>query len=248
MDDARYSFVSDVKERKNIARSARNKKCGSKTKYVGLPHDKMTRKQWEKKNTDIYTFNMSKPSTWLEFKSVPKDIQVEYINNLIEKYGVTTGAIARMMGVSGQTVRNYFSSIGEDSIISTHRRMTREQQNGFDSFLSGVVDNKEKCYNTDSNIESNNIEVEIPEVAEVAIASKENIISECDKDTVESNTCNTNTEDTCGMYLTTKNISMSFECNINDDSCLEIMTRMISMTRADSDMKYRVSISMECID
>lgn len=93
MTDEAYVFNETNRERAIIRQSARYKKNGSKSKKCTLEVDRMTAKQIEKQHGEIVSCKMSDFYTYEEFRKFPKDIQVEYINYLIGKYGIGIGTI-----------------------------------------------------------------------------------------------------------------------------------------------------------
>ncbi len=56
-------------------------------------------------NGEVKAYRMNDPITWAEFKQMPDDIRVLYINALREKYGVPDMWLAKMFGKS----QTYFS-------------------------------------------------------------------------------------------------------------------------------------------
>lgn len=87
MTDAAFVFNSTNAQRANVKRSACHKKTG-KSKFVKLPSDHLSKKEKEKMNGPCETWKLTDFYTWEEFKLMPRDIQVLYINRLIETYDV----------------------------------------------------------------------------------------------------------------------------------------------------------------
>lgn len=130
-------FDYEVRDRKRIARMASSKKNGSKSKKCSLPSDGMTRRQWEKKNGDVKVFNMNKPMNWDEFKAMSLELQKEYINGLIEKFGLTYAALGQMFGCIPTTVRMYFERNGINVSFKRGKKMTSEQNAEWVAFIGG---------------------------------------------------------------------------------------------------------------
>lgn len=93
MTDERYIYQQDIKEKKQAGRGAFHKKSGAKSKKCNFPSDYLTRKEKEKLNGECKTWSMNKFYSWSEFKEMPDDIQLRYINFLIGKYDVGLGVI-----------------------------------------------------------------------------------------------------------------------------------------------------------
>lgn len=94
--------------------SARRKKCGSKSKYVSLPHDGMTERQWKKMNGEVITYNLSKPIPWETFKVMPADLAKTYVEQLQKEYNATIRDIAKCMKISDATLYRYFKASNPD--------------------------------------------------------------------------------------------------------------------------------------
>ena len=99
MTDAEYVFNQTSFERKHLGRGAFSKVNGSRSKYCRLPTDGMTQKQIEKEHGQMYTYNLSKPMTYKEFKKLPEDLKVEYIRKLTFEHKGRAIEIAEMFGV-----------------------------------------------------------------------------------------------------------------------------------------------------
>ena len=94
MTDAAFVFNSTNAERANVKRSACHKKTG-KSKFVKLPSDHLSRKEWEAKNGQCKSWKLTDFYTWEEFKLMPGDVQINYINHLIDTYHVGLEAISK---------------------------------------------------------------------------------------------------------------------------------------------------------
>lgn len=104
MKDAEYLFKQTAAERKRIGRGDYSKKRGSKSKKCSLPHDGLTRKEWERMNGEIKTYSMERPVKWETFKQWPVEIQKNYLAGLQEKFNAKSSDIAAMLGVSPKTL------------------------------------------------------------------------------------------------------------------------------------------------
>ena len=104
-------FKQLVHERKVTARSAKNH-VNARRGRCRLPHDNITRKEWEKLNGEITTVNTKAPMKWEEFKSLPKGLQEIYYNTVAKEYGVGTLHMSRMMGTTKQNLVSYIRNHG----------------------------------------------------------------------------------------------------------------------------------------
>lgn len=113
MKDEKYAFVSDVREKKNIARSARNQRThNGRRGRVKLPSDFLTKKELKAMNGEVESYKLNYPMTWAEFKKMPDDLKITYIKLLRKRYNVPDSQIAEMLGVHKVTLCNFFKTIG----------------------------------------------------------------------------------------------------------------------------------------
>lgn len=106
-------FEYDCYERKQLARQAKYKKNGSKSKKCTLPQDNMTDAQLRKQNGEVYTFSMNRPMrSWATFVNLSPATATEYVMGLHDEYGASVGDLADMFGVSYNTVWNRLNGIG----------------------------------------------------------------------------------------------------------------------------------------
>ena len=113
MSDEQYEFIKDSIDKKNVARSAHNKRthCG-KSGRVRLPSDYKTKKELEAMNGDVKSYKMNEPITWDMFKSMPDDLKIMYIKSIRKKFNVPDKYVAEMMGVSRSTFAKWTKCLG----------------------------------------------------------------------------------------------------------------------------------------
>lgn len=95
MNEYERAFVSDCREKKQIASSAAHMKRGSRSKACSLPSDTLTVAQRKKLDGECVTYKLDKVYTYAEFKQMPADIQTEYLNRWMELFGVGVSAIEK---------------------------------------------------------------------------------------------------------------------------------------------------------
>lgn len=100
MPDEQYVMISDSIEKKKIAHSSHNRKthCG-KGGRVKFPSDYLSKKELKAMNGDVKSYNLNKPMTWEEFRSMPQDLQIMYIKKLRNEFGVPDIVLGKAMGV-----------------------------------------------------------------------------------------------------------------------------------------------------
>lgn len=130
-------FDYDVMIKKRVANSARNRKRGSKSKKCPMSTDHMTRKQWLERCGETVTYNLSKPMEWQDFCNLPIHIQKEYLLNLIKLYSTTASDLARMFGITAQTVTKHCGSEEIGIKFSPGKRMNKDNRAAFEIFCQG---------------------------------------------------------------------------------------------------------------
>ena len=133
MDDFSY----DCMEKKRIASGARHMKRGSKSKKCYLPSDMLTPAQIKKKNGKVIKMDMTKPTSFNDFKTWPEDIQKEYLMRYVNEFGCTITDLAALLNVYHSTLRKHMADIGFDKKIFTPgKRMSKENRMRFNQMLS----------------------------------------------------------------------------------------------------------------
>ena len=106
-------FDRDVQQRKQLAQQSRYRKNGSRSKKCTLPQDTMTNAQLKKKNGEVISFNMNMPIySWKDFKALSKSTATEYITGLDAEFDPSMNDLAKMFGVTYNTVRDHLKEIG----------------------------------------------------------------------------------------------------------------------------------------
>lgn len=131
-------FDYDVMQKKRIARMAKYCKGGSKSKKCPMSTDYMTRKQWEERCGEVYTYTMNKPKSWEQFKELPTNIQKEYLMYLVQNYNANATSLATMFGVRPLTVRRHIESNQLGLTFKVGNSMNAEQKTKWQEFLSEV--------------------------------------------------------------------------------------------------------------
>lgn len=99
MRDEEYVYYQDVREKKVTGYSARKQRshCG-KGGRVKLPSDYLTKKELKNMSGECKSYRLNEPMGFEEFKAMPDDIKIIYINAIREKYNAPNTAICNMMG------------------------------------------------------------------------------------------------------------------------------------------------------
>ena len=107
MTDEEYIFRTECAEKKRVARGSLNRRShAGKGGRVKTPSDYMTKKERDKMNGEVQSYNLNRPMRWAQFKRMPDDIKREYINSIMKRFDPQQAAVAEMLGVSPWTLND----------------------------------------------------------------------------------------------------------------------------------------------
>ena len=104
MKDTEYLFTQTSRERKQLARNAKYKKNGSKSRRCTLPSDNLTPSQKKGLSGPMLTYNLDQPHTLAELKDWPTDLRHEYMNKLIHTYLPDNLSLSLMLGCKQSSI------------------------------------------------------------------------------------------------------------------------------------------------
>lgn len=137
MKDETYVFISDVKDKKVTARSARNQRTHTgKGGRVRLPSDNISKKELMKMSGDVKSYKLNSPMKWQEFKAMPDDLQVSYVKLLRQKFSVPDAKLAEMFGTSKDGISFRFKKLGLNT--GKTRKRSNWDKDGFYAWVNGV--------------------------------------------------------------------------------------------------------------
>ena len=179
LPDEQYVMISDSIEKKKIARSSHNRKthCG-KGGRVKFPSDYLSKKELKAMNGDVKSYNLNRPMTWKEFRSMPQDLQIMYIKKLRNEFGVPDIVLGKAMGVC----KSSFSKAMSDLNLSLGRsagakgKQWLDSEKNFKFFEYWNKFNKEKVVEEESIgdeakvVEEDNVNEEPENVKEMDIS------------------------------------------------------------------------------
>lgn len=120
MSDEEYIYRQDIKEKKATGRGAFHKKGGSKSKKCNFPSDYMTRKEKQALNGEVMSYNPNKFYSYAEFKQLPMEYQVKYVNSMMDKYQIGLSNISTILfGLSKSGLYAWFSKHGQIQYLNT---------------------------------------------------------------------------------------------------------------------------------
>lgn len=98
MEDEKYVYLQDIKEKKSTGRSAHNRRThAGKGGAVRFPSDFMTRKEKNAMNGEVKSYKLNSPMDWGQFKKLPDDLQKIYVKLLRDRFRVPDFIMAEEM-------------------------------------------------------------------------------------------------------------------------------------------------------
>lgn len=140
MDSAVHAFKETVSERSKLKNSAYHKKNGSAVTKLGNRH--ITNKEIEEKHGEVKEYQMWRFMTFNEFKELPKDLQIEYINTIEDKYDIGIKHISNFLfHVGDDGLRWHLKNIG---ILAKCNPDKKRGKTGLDLFQQDIYNQKYK--------------------------------------------------------------------------------------------------------
>ena len=155
MPDEQYVMISDSIEKKKIAHSSHNRKthCG-KGGRVKFPSDYLSKKELKAMNGDVKSYNLNRPMTWEEFRSMPQDLQIMYIKKLRNEFGVPDIVLSKSMGVCkssfSKAMKDLNLSLGKSAGATGKQWLNSEKSSKFSEYWNKFENKKEDIIEEES--------------------------------------------------------------------------------------------------
>ena len=177
LPDEQYVMISDSIEKKKIARSSHNRKthCG-KGGRVKFPSDYLSKKELKAMNGDVKSYNLNRPMSWEEFRSMPKDLQIMYIKKLRNEFGVPDIVLGKAMGIC----KSSFSRAMSELNLSLGKSAGATSKQWFGSEKSSKFFEYWNKFNNEKAVEENSIEDEPEVVEEDKVENEDEVVKETD--------------------------------------------------------------------
>lgn len=195
MPDEQYVMISDSIEKKKIAHSSHNRKthCG-KGGRVKFPSDYLSKKELKAMNGEVKSYNLNRPMTWEEFRSIPQDLQIMYIKKLRNEFGVPDSVLGKAMGVCrssfSKAMRDLNLSLGKNAGAKGRQWIGSEKSSKFyeywNKFSKKDESIKEESVEDETEVESIKEESISKEFAQIGTYVAEGITKGISKHDVSS--------------------------------------------------------------
>ncbi len=157
LSDEEYTFRQDIREKKSIGRGVFAKKNGSKSKKCTLPYEYLTKKEREKLNGEVISFNPKVFYTYEEFKALPEEYQVKYVNSLLNRYNCSlVGISTYVFDRSRSTLNNHLRTINQLQYVNIPKVHWRELKPGDEALRADVILARRGVVSADDNEEIQN--------------------------------------------------------------------------------------------
>lgn len=138
-------FDFEVKQKKTLVASARRKKNGSKSRACSLPSDNLTPAQIRKLSGEVQQWNLNAPMDWETFKTMPKDLQAEYLRHLNERFGVGPATIGRELFHVSTSCVGWHARNNDIDIDFNGKRLNSTERFNWDYWRSGGAAAADEC-------------------------------------------------------------------------------------------------------
>lgn len=154
MTNEAYTLMETNRDRAIVRRSARYKKGGSKSKKCTLGHEYKSKKELDKMNGEVKSWKMTDFYSWQEFKQMPEDIQVEYINHLLDTYKIGITAIGpNLFHISKVSLERYLANRNLKSKIHKCDSRGGAAINNVKVFVRDIKEHESKDFKSDQEPE-----------------------------------------------------------------------------------------------
>lgn len=132
-------FDYDAMQKKIIARSAKHRKNGSRSRRCVLSTDYLTSAELEKRNGEVMSYKMNEPTSWETFCAWPHDIQEEYINGLQSRFGVGLPTISKELFKGSGSMLILHAKRNGLTFLGAGKRLSNDSRKVWDTWLCGGV-------------------------------------------------------------------------------------------------------------
>ena len=134
MSDAEYLFRESLKEKKGMLNGARHTK--GKTKRNGTPKDlDVSAKEYKQRCGQVEKFSINMPMNIDKYNELPGDLQKEYLERLINIFGMNKAIIAKMFGTTSASVSTIMKIAGV-KVTTKPGRVPEKIYNTWNQFFS----------------------------------------------------------------------------------------------------------------
>ena len=120
-------------------------------------------------NGEVKSYNLNRPMTWEEFRSMPQDLQIMYIKKLRNEFGVPDSVLGKAMGICrssfSKAMRDLNLSIGKSAGATGRQWLNSEKSSKFYEYWN-------KFENKKDSVKEDGVEEEAEVVEEMDISKE----------------------------------------------------------------------------
>ena len=128
-------------------------------------------------NGDVKSYNLNRPMTWEEFRSMPQDLQIMYIKKLRNEFGVPDIVLSKAMGVCKSSFSRAMSelnlSLGKSAGATSKQWFGSEKSSKFFEYWN-------KFENKEDAVKDDGVEEEAEVVEEDKVENEDEVVKETD--------------------------------------------------------------------
>ena len=157
-----WELQKEQQEQKKTAASAFKK---PRRRGCRMPSDYLTKKQKQALNGEVKVMNIHKPMTYKYFKTMPKEIQEEYLTYLRDTFRAAISDIAKMMGCNANALSFYINHTKKTGLnVTFPRGQSKLDKEAWAKWLNASEsDEKALCETNDSSEGSEPVSENAPE-------------------------------------------------------------------------------------
>ncbi len=143
MTDERHVFIEDVTQRSRNAKGYYN--SNGKQRPMAIDQSKLPEAVTNERDGECTSVQLDRPMTKDKFLDLSADLKVEYLNHLIDKYGVGKPSIDKMLGTGNGWLDQYVKTKMPNLATRIHKgspHPTREQKKAWEEFCRSYREEK----------------------------------------------------------------------------------------------------------
>ena len=135
MNDIEFELNKENREKKNIGRNSKYMNRTGKGP-IRFPSDYLSNKEKKKLNGPVISYDMGRPMTYANFRSMPQDLQKNYLDGIIEKFKPTIKNLSELFGISESTMYSRIKMLGVTPAGTKGVRNTDFNEKAWDEWIA----------------------------------------------------------------------------------------------------------------
>lgn len=124
-------------------------------------------------NSEVTTYDLGKPMSWIEFLGMPDDLKLEYLTKCIEVYGARSIDLDSMFGSSRGSTSSYIKRRFPDADFFKHYGAPRKPSQKWLDFIGDSETPSESVEVSEANLPTPEVEAQHSESSGVKLGNNE---------------------------------------------------------------------------